>query len=132
MRKYHQKMSENSYKVDKQIQRVHDEVPTAQVMLLDNQLSVVNNKAANHEQSQIQMRLIDEGRAQKQIGKGGKYHYIQHAHQSATEIQPTSLFSQECRDAKGDENDRRSCNRVTVMSRITQSHLKDIWSSKRN
>jgi len=104
-------MSENSHKVDKEIQRVHDKVPAAHVILLDDQLGIVNDEAANSEQSQVQVRLVDEGRAQKQIGKGEQDHYVQHAYQSATEIQPTSAFSQERGNTEGDKNNRRSCNR---------------------
>jgi len=111
LREYNHEMSENSHKVDEQIQRVHDKVPAAHVVLLDDQLGVVNDEAANSEQSQVQVRLIDEGRAQKQIGKGEQDHYVQHAHQSATEVQPTPAFSQERGDTEGDENNRRSCKR---------------------
>ena len=49
MRKYHKEVSENAYKVDEQIQGVHDEVPATNVILLDDQLRVVNNEAANNE-----------------------------------------------------------------------------------
>lgn len=58
MRKYHEKMSENAYKIHEQIQRVHDEVFAAHVMFLDDQLRVVNDKTAHQEYTQIQMRLI--------------------------------------------------------------------------
>lgn len=63
MRKYHKEVSENTYKVDEQIQGMHDEVPATNVILLDDQLRIVNNEAANNEQSHIQVRLIEEGRA---------------------------------------------------------------------
>jgi len=115
LREYDHEMSENSHKIDKEIQRVHDKVPAAHIILLDDQLGIVNDEAANGEQSQIQVRLIDEGRAQKQIGKGEQDHYVQHAYQSATEIQPTSAFSQERGDAEGDENNRCSCNRIASL-----------------
>lgn len=49
MCKYHKEVSENAYEVDEQIQGMHDEVPAANVEFLDNQLRVVNNKAANYE-----------------------------------------------------------------------------------
>lgn len=58
--KYYKEMSENAHKVDEQIQGVHDKVPTAHVILFDDQLRVVNNEAAHYQESQIQVRLHNE------------------------------------------------------------------------
>lgn len=49
MREYHEEMSENAYEVNEQVQGVHDKVPAANMVFLDNQLRVINNEAADHE-----------------------------------------------------------------------------------
>lgn len=47
--KYHKEVSENAYKIDEQIQGMHDKVPAAKVEFLDDQLRVINNEAAHYE-----------------------------------------------------------------------------------
>jgi hypothetical protein len=42
-------VSKNAYEINEQVQGVHDEVPAAHVMFLNNQLRVINDEAADNE-----------------------------------------------------------------------------------
>ena len=49
LRKYNKEVSENAYKIDEQVQGMHDKVSAAHMMFLDYQLRVVDDETADHE-----------------------------------------------------------------------------------
>lgn len=100
--------SEDAHEVDEEVEGVRDEITATLTSLLDDQLSVVEDETAHHDQPQVEMYLEQPLGAEEEVGQGEEDHRVEDGHQSAAQIQVFSSFGQHRADGEAHEDHSRT------------------------
>ena len=103
LRQNNQDPPEHPDEVDEQVERVHHEVLVPHATLLDDELGVVQHEAAHHQQTEVEVRLVQQLGAEEYVHQRQDEDGVQHRHQNAAQVQPLAARGEHGADGKRDE-----------------------------